>query len=157
MPITYEPIATTTLGTSASSVTFSTIPGTYTDLVLVVNGTSTATNGNEMQFNGDTGNNYSFTLLYGDGSSATSSRNSNISFAYAGRTNTNQSVSITQIMNYANTTTYKTVLTRANSNGDIVMANVSMWRSTSAITSLVYAGATFNSGTVFTLYGIKAA
>jgi len=157
MPITYEPIATTTLGTSASSVTFSTIPGTYTDLVLVVNGTSTATNGNEMQFNGDTGNNYSFTLLYGDGSSATSSRNSNISFAYAGRTNTNQSVSITQIMNYANTTTYKTVLTRANSNGDIVMANVSTWRSTSAITSLVYAGATFNSGTVFTLYGIKAA
>jgi len=157
MPITYEPIATTTLGTSASSVTFSTIPGTYTDLVLVVNGTSTATNGNEMQFNGDTGNNYSFTLLYGTGSAAVSSRNSNISFAYAGRTNTNQSVSITQIMNYANTTTYKTVLTRASSNGDIVMANVSLWRSTSAITSLVYAGATFNSGTVFTLYGIKAA
>ena len=60
-------------------------------------------------------------------------------------------------MNYANTTTYKTVLTRASSNGDIVMANVSTWRSTSAITSLVYAGATFNSGTVFTLYGIKAA
>jgi len=157
MPITYEPIATTTLGTSAASVTFSSIPGTYTDLILVVNGTSTATNGNEMQFNGDTGNNYSFTLLYGNGSTATSSRNSNISFAYAGRTNTNQSVSITQIMNYANTTTYKTVLTRANSNGDIVMANVSTWRSTSAITSLVYAGATFNSGTVFTLYGIKAA
>ena len=157
MPITYEPIATNTLGSSAASVTFSSIPGTYTDLILVVNGTSTATNGNEMQFNGDTGNNYSFTLLYGDGSTATSSRNSNISFAYAGRTNTNQSVSITQIMNYANTTTYKTVLTRANSNGDIVMANVSTWRSTSAITSLVYAGATFNSGTVFTLYGIKAA
>jgi hypothetical protein len=157
MAITYEPIATTTLGTSASSVTFSTIPGTYTDLVLVVAGTSAATNGNEMQFNGDTGNNYSFTLLYGTGSAAVSSRNSNISFAYAGRTNTNQSVSITQIMNYANTTTYKTVLTRASSNGDIVMANVSTWRSTSAITSLVYAGATFNSGTVFTLYGIKAA
>ena len=157
MAITYEPIATTTLGTSASSVTFSTIPGTYTDLVLVVAGTSAATNGNEMQFNGDTGNNYSFTLLYGTGSAAVSSRNSNISFAYAGRTNTNQSVSITQIMNYANTTTYKTVLTRASSNGDIVMANVSTWRSTSAITSLVYAGATFNSGPVFTLYGIKAA
>ncbi len=157
MAITYEPIATTTLGTSASSVTFSTMPGTYTDLVLVVAGTSAATNGNEMQFNGDTGNNYSFTLLYGTGSAAVSSRNSNISFAYAGRTNTNQSVSITQIMNYANTTTYKTVLTRASSNGDIVMANVSTWRSTSAITSLVYAGATFNSGTVFTLYGIKAA
>jgi hypothetical protein len=157
MPATYEPIATTTLGSSASSVTFSSIPGTYTDLILVVNGTSTATNGNEMQFNGDTGNNYSFTLLYGTGSAAVSSRNSNISFAYAGRTNTNQSVSITQIMNYANTTTYKTVLTRASSNGDIVMGNVSTWRSTSAITSLVYAGATFNSGTVFTLYGIKAA
>ena len=157
MPITYEPIATTTLGSAAATVTFSSISGTYTDLILVVNGTSTATNGNEMQFNGDTGNNYSFTLLYGTGSAAVSSMSSNISFAYAGRTNTNQSVSITQIMNYANTTTYKTVLTRANSNGDIVMANVSMWRSTSAITSLVYAGATFNSGTVFTLYGIKAA
>ena len=84
MAITYEPIATTTLGTSASSVTFSTIPGTYTDLVLVVAGTSAATNGNEMQFNGDTGNNYSFTLLYGTGSAAVSSRNSNISLLMLG-------------------------------------------------------------------------
>jgi hypothetical protein len=38
MAITYEPIATTTLGTAAASVTFSSISGAYTDLVLVCNG-----------------------------------------------------------------------------------------------------------------------
>jgi|APGre2960657404_1045060.scaffolds.fasta_scaffold38389_3 hypothetical protein len=157
MPATYEPIATTTLNSSATSVTFSSIPGTYTDLVLVLNGTSTAIAGLGFQFNGDTGNNYSATLLYGTGSAVVSSNNSNTSEGYSGRINTNQSISISHIMNYSNTTTYKTAVTRANSNGDILMANVCLWRSTSAITSIKYQGATFESGCVFTLYGIKAA
>ncbi len=157
MAITYEPIATTTLSTSASDVTFSSIPGTYTDLVLVLNGTSTAIAGLGFEFNGDTGNNYSATLLYGTGSAAISSNNTNTYPGYSGRINTNQSVSISHIMNYSNTTTYKTAITRANSNGDIIMANVCLWRNTSAITSIKYIGATFNAGCVFTLYGIKAA
>jgi hypothetical protein len=157
MAKTYEPIATTTLGSQQTSITFTSIPGTYTDLVLVLNGTATATQGLGFQFNGDTGNNYSATLLYGTGSAAVSSRNSNTSEGYSGRINTNQSVSISHIMNYSNTTTYKTAITRANSNGDILMANVCLWRSTSAITSIKYQGATFEAGCVFTLYGIASA
>jgi hypothetical protein len=76
---TYEAIATQTLGSAAASVTFSSIPGTYTDLVLVVAGTlTTGTENIVMQFNGDTGSNYSVTSLLGDGSTASSFRSSNI-------------------------------------------------------------------------------
>jgi hypothetical protein len=61
MAITYEPIATTTLGTSESSVTFSSISGSYTDLVLICAVKNTANNGDEVAFqlNSDTGSNYS--------------------------------------------------------------------------------------------------
>ena len=66
MAITYEPIATTTLGTAAASVTFSTISGAFTDLVLVMAFANTGVgNGNDilMQFNSDSGSNYSRTFI----------------------------------------------------------------------------------------------
>ena len=62
MASTYEPIATTTLGSAASSITFSSIPATYTDLRLVLVHTPSASTGNaQMQFNSDTATNYSYT------------------------------------------------------------------------------------------------
>ena len=109
MPITYEPIATTTLTTTTASVTFSSISGSYTDLILVINGTASAGVAATLQFNGDTGNNYSQTNLYGDGSSAGSGAQTSIAFAPAGSLGTTQSNTIIQIMNYSNATTYKTV------------------------------------------------
>jgi hypothetical protein len=62
-------------------------------------------------------------------------------------------------MNYANTTTYKTILSRINNPGGYVNASVSLWRKTpEAITTLeAYAASNWASGTTFTLYGIKAA
>lgn len=160
MPATYEPIATTTLGSAASSVTFSSISGSYTDLVLVINGTVTGGVAATLQFNGDTGSNYSQTNLYGDGSSAGSGRQSSITSAPAGSLGTTQSNTIIQIMNYSNTTTYKTVLSRGSNTTGFAIARVNLWRSTSAITSIVCAltsSADYNSGTMLTLYGIKAA
>jgi len=77
MPSTYTPIATTTLGSAASSVTFSSISGAYTDLVLVGAGTLASNLYLNVKFNNDTGSNYSRTELYGDGSSAASYRESN--------------------------------------------------------------------------------
>lgn len=163
MPVTYEPIASTTLEVAASSVTFSSIPGTYTDLVLVNTGTfNTSDNSYYLTFNGDSGSNYSTTFLYGDGTSALSTRASSQTFISAGRLNTSFGLGITHIMNYANTTTNKTVLTRGNS-GALVNANVGLWRGTGtpAITSLTAAvpvgASTFSSGSIFTLYGIRAA
>jgi hypothetical protein len=161
MPVTYESIATTTLGSAQASVTFSSISSSFTDLVLVVAGAfSTTDNGFALTFNGDTTSNYSTTYLYGDGTSALSIRTTSATSINAGRFNTSFGIGITHIMNYANTTTSKTVLTRGNS-GAIVNANVGLWRKSpaEAINSLTCTApsANFTLGTTFTLYGIKAA
>jgi hypothetical protein len=154
---TYEAIATQTLGSAAASVTFSSIPGTYTDLVLVIQGSMATAGGNYIQVNGDTGNNYSLTFMYGDGTSAVSTRLTNYPTAQSFYLNTNQSNAIINFMNYSNTTTNKTFLSRANSN-DFVSARVALWRSTAAINSITVASTfNYNTGTTFSLYGIKAA
>ena len=163
---TYEPIATTTLGSAQASITFSTISGSYTDLVLI--GSYGTANGNcpLMQFNSDTGSNYSITELVGNGTSASSSRRSNctsidIAKTVGGNGNLEQNFVIS-IQNYSNATTYKTALIRQNlATGTYsgVTAIVGLWRSTSAITTikLLTDGGNYNSGSTFTLYGIKAA
>jgi hypothetical protein len=164
MPATYEPIATTTLGSATATVTFNSIPGTYTDLILITSTASDLASGSEhilCRFNSDSGTNYSATYLYGTGSSALSGRNSNSTGAFIGRQEqTELGTGITHIQNYANTTTNKTVLSRGGLAGQITIAYVSLWRSTSAITriDLTPNGATnFDAGSTFTLYGVKAA
>lgn len=163
MPSTYEPIATQTLGSAAASVTFSSIPATYTDLVLILNaGVSVATANSFMRFNSDSGSNYSFTQLRGNGSSATSHRLSNqtgMNIDYDGFTTDIANNVIIHIQNYANSTTNKTALMRTNSPAYSTLATVGLWRSTAAITSiyLQVVGHNFITGSTFTLYGIKAA
>jgi hypothetical protein len=159
MPSTYTPIATTTLGSAASSVTFSSISGSYTDLVLVANYTGSISDQFiNIQFNSDSGSNYSNTNLFGDGSSATSNRNSNATAVRAAFYGSAQSNFIANLMNYSNTTTNKTVVSRDNTN-TFVVSRVNLWRSTSAITSMVLAMSSGNiaSGSTFTLYGVKSA
>jgi len=165
MANTYEPIATNTLGSAAASVTFSSISGAYTDLVLIMNAGSSTTNADvDINVNGDTGANYSRTILYGTGSTAGSTRYtgaSNFSLTYYGNPSTTFSwIGIVNFMNYSNTTTYKTFLSKAD-NADTYGVNneVGLWRNTAAITSIVIANRTYNfsSGSTFTLYGIKAA
>jgi hypothetical protein len=155
---TYEPIATQTLGSTATSVTFSSITGTYTDLVLIFGGKGSTGGNVTFQFNSDTGSNYSSTIIYGDGSSAGSVRGSNQTSMNIGSTGTDISTDTFSIMNYSNSTTYKTVLGRY-SRADEVGSKVGLWRSTSAITSIVVgvSGGNFSIGSTFTLYGIKAA
>jgi len=162
MPITYEPIATTTLSTTATSVTFSSISGTYTDLVLVAWGASTGGSDVICQFNSDTGSNYSWTRLSGNGSTAASSRSSNTSsirLTVTAYPDSNATLVLASINNYGNSTTYKTVVTRANQSTQGTEAIVGLWRNNNAITSIVVTSTpnNFNSGATFTLYGIKAA
>jgi len=160
LPSTMTPIATNTLASAASSVTFSSIPQGYTDLVLVVNSAITTSNDAiYLQFNSDTGTNYSRTLLYGTGTAAASYRESSVAKIEIGIEDTSNSTNIFNIQNYSNSTTYKTILSRANATTVRVQAGVGLWRSTAAITSvLVGTGtSTFISGSTFTLYGIKAA
>ena len=161
MARTYEPIASTTVS-AASSATFSGIAATYTDLVVVYALThSTGVPNMFMRFNGDTGNNFSLTALSGDGSSALAYRSSNRAnilidqYAYAGTSA--QSINVINVMSYANTNVFKTVLAAAARAGSGVDRIVGLWRSTSSITSVMVAPV---SGTItgdLALYGIKAA
>jgi len=171
MAKTYEPIATTTLGSAQASYTFSSIPSTYTDLIIVasIKADSTTIATPALRFNGDTTSNYSATWLYGNGSTASSSRGSNATYLYtgdyvAGVESTNFATFISHIFNYANTTTYKTVLSRnnqINSADGETGATVGLWRKTpEAISTILYTstnGANYAAGSTFTLYGIKAA
>jgi len=153
---TYTPIATTTIS-SGANYTFTSIPSTYTDLVLVCNMIDTAVNVLAFQLNSDTGSNYSSTRVYGTGSAAASSRDSSFTYIDLGTTSTSYGTSIINFENYANTTTYKTVLGRVSDPGNRVTAGVGLWRSTAAINSIkVYGGSNWT-GSKLTLYGIQAA
>ena len=161
---TYTALRTTTLSSSASSVTLDLTGVTgYTDLVLVINGSNpTGDDSYGIRFNGDTTNtNYSTTGLYGTGTVAGSFRSSNDTRLDAGRTSTTNSTSIINIQNYSNTTTYKTVLSRGNNAGGVVIAQAGLWRvSTPAISTItvsIYSGYTISAGTTFTVYGVAAA
>ena len=167
MTVTYDKIATTTLGSNQASVTFSSISASYTDLVLIIScRLVSAGYAAFLRFNSDSGNNYSLTELYGTGSSAASARVSNIDSAYLtnnlpiGATSSVYAPIIVNVMNYSNTTTYKTVLSRFNNANTGVSAMVDLWRSTSAINQievgLTTGGGNYASGSTFTLYGIKA-
>lgn len=158
---TYVAIAEQTLGSNAASVTFSSISGAYTDLIMVVNAiTSTASEYMSINLNSDTGSNYSRTNLAGNGTSAVSVRGSNETVGYIGAetygTNALKFNTVVHFMNYANTTTYKTFLSRANHVDLAAEAIVGLWRSTSAITT-IKVNSNFATGSTFTLYGILAA
>lgn len=161
MTATYEPIATTTLGTAAANITFSSIPQTYTDLVIVFFGGSArgSVDGFKYRLNADSASNYSTTRIYADGSSAYSDRQTNQTSGEIGNLSTNLSTNaIININNYSNSSTYKTVLSRNNLPESYVFVEISLWRSTSAITDVSIFGANANllSGCTATLYGIKA-
>lgn len=161
---TYTPIATTTVsGSSTTSVVFNSISG-YTDLVVISNLTGSQIIDPGIQFNGDTGTNYSNTILSGNGSTVSSNVNTSVSYVRmdegAYLTTSNPNIYITQIMNYSNSTTYKTVLGRNNNAATGVDAIVSLWRNTAAITSVnvyVRGAGYFVAGSTITVYGIAAA
>ena len=161
---TNVPIASVTLSAAASSVILSDIPQTYTDLVLIVYTPSNSTNDDMyLQYNSDTGSNYSNTTLRGNGTTASSTRGSNTTGArfsdLSSPTTSTSNTAIIHIMNYANTTTYKTNISRSNNASTGVDSMATLWRNTAAITSVkVYpASGNMASGSTFTLYGIAAA
>jgi hypothetical protein len=172
---TYSLIESQTLGSAAPSITFTSIPQGYTDLVVVASSATTHTLATfpYMRFNGDSGSNYSYTEMNGTGSSALSARDTNQTIAWTSPqmgsiSNTlGDNTTIVNIMDYSNSTTNKTYLSRANRAGSTldyqgVEAAVGLWRNTAAITSVLIGnrrgGVDYNfaSGSNFKLYGIQA-
>jgi hypothetical protein len=172
MANTYTLIASNTLGSSAASVTFSSIPATYTDLVLKVSVRSTraATSNNfDMRINSDSSSLYSYTYIYGSGSSAASSRSSNDTSFFISTMNAANSTSSTFTSAEIYIPSYTASQNKPlgsfgafennSSTTNEIDANAHLYRSTSAITSLtLYSGLgsfSFDTGSSFFLYGIK--
>jgi hypothetical protein len=159
--ITYTPIATRTLASTTSQVDFTSIPSTYTDLIIVMSASGSSYVNSVIRFNGDTSTNYSATRMYGNGSTATSARFNTETFSYIGDLTTTICTTIVQIQNYANTTTFKSFISRSSAASGGVDAWAGLWRKSpiAAITNLSLisaSGASFAVGSTFTLYGIKA-
>lgn len=161
---TYEPIATTTVSGTSTAINFTSIPSTYTDLRLIYAPLSNANIHTYLQFNSDAGTNYSYTLLYGDGTAATSlltTSQDKIQLSWVDNIQTDKvSLFVIDIFSYAGSTN-KTLLNSwaSDKNGSgIVLRQVSLWRSTAAISSInITSGSSLKTGTTATLYGIKAA
>ena len=175
---TFESIATATCTTAEANVTFSNIPQNYTHLQLRCSIQSDrATYGIDafkININSDTGNNYAYHNLRGDGSNAnaggTASTNSITSPGSGIGTTTGSTFGavIMDILDYANTNKYTTVRTLAGNdiNGTIaslggqVMLDSGLWMNTSAVTTIVFApvyGTNFTQYSFFALYGIRGA
>ena len=166
MPATFEPIATTTLGSAASSITFSSIPSMYTDLRIIYCPLSSAGNYPVMQFNNDTASNYSYTNLRGNGSTVGSGSTSSATRIFINvldEVRTTPQLNIIDIFSYSNTSVNKTCLISNNQDRNglgNVGRTVGLWRSTAAILSIklfMQLDELFDAGTTATLYGIKAA
>lgn len=168
MPITYEPIATTTLSSAASLITFNSIPNTYTDLKLVLVAiANSSTIGGYIIYNNDSGANYSYSNMRGDGSTMGRSNvapATQINLAFSSSASTTIPAFYTaDIFSYAGSTFKSCLITSAanlDTSAGATEKFVGLWRNTTAITRLdIYtnAVANFGIGTTATIYGIKNA
>lgn len=162
MATTYEPIATTTLSSTQSSIQFSSIASTWTDLRLVIKATSTTGGLLYMRLNSDTGSNYSTTSLYGTPVSSyrtTNATHMDITDQNVTGISQNPNFFTIDFMSYKGST-YKTCLITGSQKTDgVTYRMVGLWRSTSAINdiNLYLSTGSFGSGTIATLFGIQAA
>jgi hypothetical protein len=163
MASTYSPIQTQTLGSNQSTVTLSSIPSTYTDLILVVNAKWSTTNGNCLvRFNGDSASNYNYLRLSTNGSVTASATGNNqsslVNLFDIENPTTTLGFFMFYIKDYASTNN-KVAWYSHNTTTDNLKRYIAQWRSSSTINSISFTNdnATCVTGSTFTLYGIKAA
>jgi hypothetical protein len=152
---TYTPLATVTLASSVASVTFSSIPATYRDLILVIS--ATGSNYSWFRINGISSSIYDRVRMYGTGSSALSS-SSNATVGYMADLTTTRTTEVHQFMDYSATDKHKTVLSRNNTPDTSTVAQAHRVATTAAITSISInaEASTFGIGNTFNLYGVIA-
>jgi hypothetical protein len=164
MATTYDKIASTTLGSAAASISFTSIASSWTDLRIVYVGAGTWTDYPCVRFNSDSTSNYSWTYVSGNGSAAQSGRFNSQTEFYPNVGAVSPELITYDIFSYAGST-YKTMLWNevADKNGSgVVSPKVGLWRSTSAITRIDILGLygtsnLLDAGTTATLYGILKA
>jgi len=174
----FESIATTTVGSGgSSSITFSSIPSTYTHLQIkyIARDDRSGSSGDYLKitFNSDTSANYSTHMLYATGAAVGATADTSVSNMAIGRVPTaghNASifgVGVLDLLDYANTNKYKTVrllsgydTNNTGSEPGYLPFNSGSWRSTSAVSTITIApnvGSNFVQYSHFALYGIKGA
>ena len=171
MANTYEAIATVEVGSGgATDIDFTSIPGTYTDLLVYLSGRRTTSGGTDVavQFNGDTAGNYSWRMLYGDGASAVSQNlSSQSSINRVGRICNSTDTASTFGSNFIYIPNYTSSNVKSTSTDGVSENNATtalaqivagLWSGTAAITSIKFVingGGTFAEYSTATLYGIK--
>ena len=166
------PIGMVSVGSAgASTVSFSSIPSTYKHLQVraLIRGTASASAINAgVQFNSDTGSNYSYHELYANGTSAQAGGGATQTKFYlhgnapaATALANSFGVAVMDILDYTNTSKYKTARCLngmdVNGSGGYILVDSGNWQNTNAISSIQI---TPNSGNFaqysqFALYGIK--
>ena len=151
---TYTPLATVTLASTAATVTFSSIPATMRDLIVVVNGKTSANQATGLRFNSDSGSNYSMVRMY---TTASSTSTTTYGLLTTGDP-TADTLAIAQIMDYSATDKHKTFLVRSNIPANNTAAHAVRWANTAAITTVAVEAisTTWAIGTTLNLYGVIA-
>lgn len=154
MTTAWVPLATTTLGSAASSLTFGSIPSGYRDLQISVKGKrSTDTGGVRVWANGDTTtSNYQRVVMYGNGTDDIGFKNDEAELVYM---DSNDTVFVIDVMDYSATDKHTTFITRSDEPAKWVFAIAGRWKNTAAITSIQLASSSgdFVVGTTFSLWG----
>ena len=159
---TYTALANTTLAGTASSVTFSSIPATYRDLVVVFIGAGSTDLEGRIRLNSDTGSNYNYVRMSGSGSATTStsatSQTSGFVSAIAKATSTGALQMTINIMDYSATDKHTTIISVANQSANGSEAFANRWANTAAVTSVQILTSTGNwaIGTTAAIYGIAS-
>lgn len=164
MATALTPLANLTLGSSQANVTFSSISGSYRDLLLVVNAKSSASGWeSRIKINNDTGSNYQVVGMYNSGSSTSSyapSVQTVMKFGFFGILSSSSAVQwVTHFLDYSATDKHKAVLSEiGNASDSLIDITANRWSSTSAITSMVVfpGSGTWSAGATFALYGVSA-
>jgi hypothetical protein len=153
---TYTALATVTLGTATSSVTFSSIPATYRDLIVAIDQPATVESEMCLRLNGDTGSNYLRVWMEGTSGGATSGNQTTNDRLFLGNFGTVKCILRSNIMDYSATDKHKTLVSRADGSG--TKATASRWANTAAVTSVTVLMNQNNvpSGTRIDLYGVIA-
>lgn len=153
--MSYVPLATITLNSSAASITFSNINQSYKDLVVIYEGTASDGNDIFLYCNGNKGNDYGFTRLLGDGGQMYYQAKNNNALEIGITYNLLSALKI-EILDYSDTSKYKQILSRSDNENNIAIYGAS-FKSTAAVTSVELEPGPdfFNSGSVFSLYGIE--
>jgi hypothetical protein len=163
-PAAYESIATVSVGSGgASSISFSSIPSTYTHLQLRYIAQKTSNGSMYIRFNGDTGTNYTNHTLQGNGTAVSSNANTGANGTDIGASDSsgNFAASVIDILDYTNTnknTTIRQLFGRDYNGSGVVWLKSGLWLNTAAVTSITLVPDSTNvvQNSHFALYGIKS-